>query len=589
MEKKAIFCIRCDGLYLERFSASIQAIEKDHSVHVLNDYQGLQKITENNPTVILVTIRSQSELVDFVRAMQQQTKAIQGRYLTAIVVQTGLNEKHEKALLGVGVKEVLPDRQDLRGINSKIDRYLKVVQNNYAKTLEVDKGKTFVGSSEKSSEQAALELVHLADPIVLPFDYWIINPKRPAQRNMGRWIVTVIGPSPSIGVWNTDPKDPKRHVFDIYPSNLHSFYTGEGKWVYHGGRPEFSFELGRWSFVGPSPRLEWVSKSGDIVAARWHFDADTKKLNVANNSEITQSWLKKIEATFDRDYRFRDEKVVDLIAQQEVQQNPELDKKFQDLVKDIPPEVVRFLKNAKGKFGPKSEMFAKVDEKQLNKFLEMAGDYQDRGILWLTGRVFLTDVVVHQVDIENRFAYVMVVPPRADPMSLIDEGLSASGDQKVYVNLKLLETSLFFYSTRDQITCEEGVLCFPIPGFAYEVQRRVGMRLVNTPRIKGLELKKIPPTAKGAWKIIDISAGGIGLEMEQNSFEFAHDRPFKIDLLLQDSVIGLICKVRWMRPSQTAGKIRVGARFEHLSQAAGESLELYIMEKHLERIRQGLA
>ncbi len=592
MEKKAVFCIRCDGLYLDRFRDSLKALEKDHAVEILNNYSSLQQITDQNPVVLLSTIRTQADLVDLIQALQLQSKAFAARQFIVMVVQTGLSDKHEKLLIQSGVKEVLPDRSDLRGVNSKIDRYLKIVLNNYQKNQEDIKTKTLVSAQARSSsgESANLDLVEFFEPIALSHDFWVINEKRPAQRNMGRWIITAMGPSPATGSWVVDPKNPKYYRFEVPVYNKFGFHSPDGLWVFQGSKPEFSFELGRWSFVGSDPRLEWVNKQGSVVVTRLFYHPQLKKLAIAKNSEVTRNWVSRIEATFDRDFRFKEEKFFggDVSGLNPEEQPPENDKNMEELVKDIPPDVVKFLKEAKQEFAPKSEMFSKVEEAKFNQFLKVAGEYRDRGILWLGGRVFLSDLIVYNVDLQARVAEVMVVPPRADPMSLIDEGLTTSEDKKVYVNLKLVETSLFFYATRDEIKCEEGILKIPIPSFAYEVQRRGGFRLSNSPKVRGLEFRKIPPTAKGSWKIIDISPGGVGIETQADSFNFDKDKTFKIELALQDVVLSLICSPRWVKPPDAKGKIRVGLRFEHLSQSMSDKLEIYIMEKHLERIRQGI-
>jgi hypothetical protein len=209
--------------------------------------------------------------------------------------------------------------------------------------------------------------------------------------------------------------------------------------------------------------------------------------------------------------------------------------------------------------------------------------------LWLSGRVFLTNVKVYDVNLTARIARVVMIPLRVEPMKLIDEGLHASGDKRVYVNLKLLETSLFFYAERDGITCDEdGIVTLKIPESAHEVQRRGGMRLSMTPKLKkDIQLKKIPPTAKGDWKIVDLSPEGIGFEAAADSFAFVKEQNFKIQMVLAGTPLNLVCQTRWFKP-EGASKIRVGARFVHLTKKSSEFLELYIMEKYFERIKYAL-
>lgn len=592
MEKRSIFCIRSDGLYLERFSSQLEAIKKDYQVEILNSLDLTKPIAEASPTVLLVTVRSpeeQAELISLLGKGSIQTARTKGTLIVVAVVG-GLTDKIEKTMLKAGCKEVLPDRTDLRGLNTKIGRHLKIAEQNFAKAFESSSHAKVIHGTSKSkfAESTSSDLVTFIDPILLNRDYWIINNRRPAQRNMGRWIISAIGPSPAVGTWTSDGAQARTYVYNVHATNK-AFYAEDGHWVFHGAKPEFSFELGRWSFVGNDPKLEWVGKNGAVVAAKFWHNTDTKKLMLASNSEETLKWLPKIEATFERDYRFRDEGGIapQQSTSKQIEDPKEMEAKLGDLVKHIPSDVVQFLKEAKTQFAPKNEMFAKLDEKkQINRFFEVAGNFQDRGILWLPGRVFLSDLRVHDVNLEKGVAQVIMVPPVHDPIGLIDEGMKNTEDRRIFVNIKLLETSLFFYAHRDQITCDDGVLSIPVPASAYEVQRRGGVRLNNSPRIKGLNVTKIPPTAKGDWKIIDISPGGVGLEMSSDSFSFSKDRAFKVEITLADTALNLICMPRWFKTDELKGKLRVGAQFEHLSSSAQEFLELYIMEKHLDRIKQ---
>jgi hypothetical protein len=586
LEKRSIFCIRSDGLYLERFSTYVESIKKEHQVEVLKDLRSIASLAEAGPAVLLVTVRSPAEAQELTQVLASAQVARTKGSLLVVAVQSGLNDKLEKALVKAGCKEVLPDRTDLRGLYSKIARHLKIAEQNFAKAGETPQSKVFTGSKSRFAESTSVELVTFIEPLMLNRDYWIVSNKRPAQRNMGRWIITAIGPAPSVGTWATDPNNPRIFIYKVHPSTKHLFNAEDGHWAFHGSKPEFSFELGRWSFVGTDPKLEWVGSNGAVVGVKFWHNAEAKKLVMAANSEETMRWLPKIEATFERDYRFRD----DGITHQESDRADdarEMELKLGNLVKDIPEATVRFLKEAKTQFRPKAEMFAKLnDNKQISRFFEVAGNYQDRGILWLPGRIFLSDLRVHDVSTEAGIAQVIMVPPVLDPLAMIDEGMANSEDKRVFVNIKLLETSLFFYADREQITCSDGVLSIPIPSFAYEVQRRGGVRLANTPKIKGLGVTRVPPTAVGEWRIIDISPGGVGLEMASDSFSFAKDRPFKIEITMAEEVLPLICMPRWFKTDDQKGKLRVGAQFEHLSESAQEFLELYIMEKHLERIKQ---
>ncbi|MBS1959184.1 MAG: PilZ domain-containing protein [Bdellovibrionales bacterium] len=592
MDKRAVFCICGDPNFLQRFHASILTIERDHPIQKLTKLDELDAIVRDGPVVLLATVRSQAELYEVVAGLKRQVKALQSRLLIPIAIQSGLSDKLEKILITAGCKEVLPERSDFKAVNAKIGRYLKIVENNYALLQKTESSKTFTGGSKSPvNESVSVELVHFTEPVQLLHDFWIISNKRPAQRNMGRWIVTAIGPSPAVGSWVSDPKNKHAFIFDVHTIIKSDFYSPDGRWVFHGAKPEFSFELGKWSFVGNEPKLEWVGKDGKVTAVRFFFKSGMKKLTLTENSSITLGWMKRIEATFDRDYRFQDDKAQEFGSTSAggTEFDVTAESEFENLVKDIPSDVKRFLSEAKEQYVPKLHTFNTVDEKNFNRFLQVAGQYEDQGILWMAGRVFLTNVKVYDVDLVARLARVVMMPLRVDPLKLIDDGLEASGDKKIYVNLKLLETSLFFYAERDVITCDEnGIVTLKIPESAHEVQRRGGMRLSMTPKLKkDIQLKKIPPTAKGDWKIIDISPEGIGIETSVDSFAFVKEQNFKIQMMLAGTTLNLVCQTRWFK-SEGAAKVRVGARFVHLTKKSSEFLELYIMEKYLERIRYAL-
>jgi c-di-GMP-binding flagellar brake protein YcgR len=240
--------------------------------------------------------------------------------------------------------------------------------------------------------------------------------------------------------------------------------------------------------------------------------------------------------------------------------------------------------------------FTKVDTAERKQILLRAAPHaRSPSILWtkdrrLTKRFFVKRFLEFQNQIECEFA------DRASRvLGEVDQELDLAGSNDIYVNARCEESTLFFHVNRRDVSSRNGLLLISIPKDLYEVQRRAQLRyrcMAQDDFRLGSEIFKIRLENTS---ILDISSGGVGIQLKFDSDESSQrftlkdgERvQFHLDLgILNFKAMGEARYFRRMTDEDSNPVIRLGLRFVGLTQDMVEAVQMLVLERSYVRFRQ---
>ncbi|MCC7440883.1 MAG: hypothetical protein IT285_04585 [Bdellovibrionales bacterium] len=222
------------------------------------------------------------------------------RPLYSLYAKHGLNEV---------VEEPARPRTLLMKLERLIGRLARRLASKQAAKKEAATGKKRSGSAwrDRRAEEAGGKgrsgeaTQRFVDPLGIESDFWVAMGGS-ARQVMGRWMVKLIGPAPTVGRWVETETDSDEESHEKYyewvPNNAEdaTFLKEQGAWFFLGHKPEFHDE--RWTFVGKRPELAFYYESqnhGSKIATD-----EGGHLLVAKDSEAAKKLMPAILKTFER-------------------------------------------------------------------------------------------------------------------------------------------------------------------------------------------------------------------------------------------------------------------------------------------------
>jgi len=106
-------------------------------------------------------------------------------------------EQIEAMLKQKGVTEVVPARTSEKGVMHKANRFYEMIQAG----VQRKRGTATVGGSSGGGRATSVEW---ADPLKTPNDYWVLQKMSDIKFRRETWMLSLIGPPPSLGKWELD-------------------------------------------------------------------------------------------------------------------------------------------------------------------------------------------------------------------------------------------------------------------------------------------------------------------------------------------------------------------------------------------------
>jgi hypothetical protein len=241
--------------------------------------------------------------------------------------------------------------------------------------------------------------------------------------------------------------------------------------------------------------------------------------------------------------------------------------------------------------------FTIIEAEQRKQVLFRAAPHaRQPSILWTTDRKLKKKFYVRRF-LEFHDQFECEFADRASRvLGEVDQELDLAGENDIFFNVKCEESTLFFSLPRRALTSRNGQMIVRIPKEVYEVQRRAQLRY----RSNRIDEFKIESDFFRDWtdriRVLDISSGGIGMQLdcesesEADAVQFERDArfPFRLDLgLIAIQGEGEIRYLRRAEDEETGEPVvRVGLRFVGLSQDLVEAIQILVMEKSYFRLRE---
>ncbi len=290
-----------------KFDQSPNAIE-------LSDFALASEIS-----VILLCVGEKEDLTASIHFLELTTEKIQSGTLRVIVLNKFNHPKIISVFKSKGVSEVLDSNIPLKPLNLKIKQALTAAQKSLNKNQAGSAEVSAVGGigNVKSSSKASSTTITWVPAHEHPSDFFIVTNKRNARYMMGQWLVDILGPGPSAGIWEESQAQMNGHRGWHWKSrdpNDKIFDTPNGAWIFFGNQPEFRWQKNLWSFKGRQCSLVYYEK-GEPIYYRIHNDETG--LKIAENSNIANARMDDIRASLEASVRLSENISLDEVSPHE--------------------------------------------------------------------------------------------------------------------------------------------------------------------------------------------------------------------------------------------------------------------------------
>lgn len=261
--------------------------------HIGQDFSGL----------LVLTIDGKEQLAGAITLLTAQSRAIKtDRTIRPLVFNSLDNPKVIKTLTSLGCAEFIESSVTPKALLLKIQRHLKQVRTRAA--TQADENRRIAGSKAKEGEESlggsSKSEQKLVDALFLASDYWTFRTPPDAKRIMGRWLVEMTGPGPSVGEWVQIASKEKIRGVSTFEWKMRAadspFATPDGAWILVARQIDFIWKINRWRLVGGYVSLTF--RKGDQVLGKRFVSESNEVITIAKNSSQALARQAEIEATF---------------------------------------------------------------------------------------------------------------------------------------------------------------------------------------------------------------------------------------------------------------------------------------------------
>jgi len=287
-----------------------------------NTLQGAQAhATKSRKAVTILCISEKNELVEVMNFLVTMADRIASGSLRVMVISRINHPKIPLMLKGKGAGEVLDYNVTAKALGFKLNTSLKLVHQSVERVRKAaakaaadphqqharHASKPLSGQTIKQSDSGSQTVWD--KPLDFASDIWLVTNKKNVRCVLGRWLIHLLGPGPSIGTWEaTDLKFQGETGWEWKPrqGKESSFIADEGRWIFFGRQPEFIWAKKLWSFVSNHPTLAFYNGLDPYHYRMLCEKGD--KLIIPENSKFATDKLDGIKRTIDSSIKFRDDK-----------------------------------------------------------------------------------------------------------------------------------------------------------------------------------------------------------------------------------------------------------------------------------------
>ena len=275
---------------------------------------------KSKKVVAIICLGDKAELVSAINFLATLHARVVVGTVRVMVVSKIAHPKVPHMLKSKGASEVVEFTVTVKALSFKINTSLKLVHQAYEKKLKNDakpivhKG-SIVGGGKAAASKIALSGAKDAGAEIVwenaaenANDVWLINSKKDVRCVLGRWLVHMVGPGPSVGTFEPSTltfEGEKGWEWQLRKGKGESFIKDDGKWVFFGRQPEFLWQKNMWSFVSNHPTLGFYV--GKEVSFYRMVCEKGNKLIINENSARAKALLPSIKETIEMSVRFKNE------------------------------------------------------------------------------------------------------------------------------------------------------------------------------------------------------------------------------------------------------------------------------------------
>jgi len=227
-------------------------------------------------TLVVLSVFETDELMGALQFLANVENRIQSGAMKVMVISRATHPKLSTLLKLKGVFEVADFQLSAKTLHYKIRLGVEQLRK----------------ASIESTVSWSPEVEHASD-------FWsTVNPKH-VRFVIGKWFMNLYGPGPSAGLWQDSGlrlNGEKGWIFQPRGEER-VFFKGDGRWIFFGNCPEFSWSLGLWYFISKKPFFAFYEKNQVVYEKAWFPNDGT--FAVRKNSLQAKSMHPLIQATIE--------------------------------------------------------------------------------------------------------------------------------------------------------------------------------------------------------------------------------------------------------------------------------------------------
>ncbi len=263
--------------------------------------------------VLLVNCLMKEDIADLYNVLPNFAARVADGTLKILVLNSIGHPRLGSLLRSRAAVEILEVPTTLKAVQYKLKSAIGGVHQSYQKAaaararddqaVDLDPTLGTKTRSARAKPKPAGQEVLWQSPVEFNYDYWWIPGRKNIRNVVGVWLIDLLGPGPVIGTWEELPGVERagEKAWAWRPRSIaeETFQTPDGRWIFFGKQPEFSWQKNLWSFVSKTPMFAYYADGQNAPEfVRIEYLPD-EGLLFRENSEFAKGLLARVQATFE--------------------------------------------------------------------------------------------------------------------------------------------------------------------------------------------------------------------------------------------------------------------------------------------------
>lgn len=288
---------------------------------------------EENGAIAIICIQDKDEFVHVLQFLSNNEKRIQLGTMKVFVFSRMNQPRVLSILKSKGVFDLPEFNITLKAFGYKIQKAVQLIEQgieNVKRSSSIDTQNAAIkaGRAQNGPRGNITYKVMWEKPIEHYSDFWLLLNQRHARYVIGKWMINFYGPGPGAGTWELtalEENGEKGWMFNPRTPGDQTFYQDDGRWVFFGNCPEFSWEQRIWYFISKKPSLYFYK--GKEIAHKKVVFLESGDIQFHTNSEAGKSLKGAIAATIEASIHLhtdREKKKGNVVIENELREGKEL-------------------------------------------------------------------------------------------------------------------------------------------------------------------------------------------------------------------------------------------------------------------------